>query len=91
MPAYDNQVNIYAELKTDAAAAELVRLYRDGLKHPSWDILDEGSTGDLGWFSWTVLDDEGRLWQGWLVVVPSHGGWRHVWLSLYSDDSDDSQ
>ena len=91
MPAYDNQVNIYAELKTDAAAAELVRLYRDGLKHPSWDILDEGSTGDLGWFSWTVLDHEGRLWQGWLVVVPSHGGWRHVWLSLYSDDSDDSQ
>ena len=91
MPAYDNQVNIYAELKSDAAAAELVRLYSDGLKHPSWDILDEGSTGDFGWFSWTVFDGEGLLWHGKLVVAPSYEGWKQVWLSLYSDDSDDSQ
>ena len=84
-----NQVNIYAELETDAAGAELVRLYRDGLKHPSWDILDEGFSGDFGWFSWTVLDGEGLLWHGKLVVAPSHEGWRHVWLSLYSDESDE--
>jgi hypothetical protein len=83
------EVNIYAELETDAAGAELVRLYRDGLKHPSWDILDEGSSGEFGWFSWTVLDGEGLLWHGKLVVAPSHEGWRHVWLSLYSDESDE--
>ena len=91
MSDYSDQVSIYAELKTDSAAAELVRLYRDGLKHPSWDILNEGSSGDFGWFSWTVLDGDGRLWQGKLVVAPSHEGWKHVWLSLYSGDSDDSQ
>ena len=91
MSPYGNQVNIYAELETDSAAAELVRLYRDGLNHPSWDIIDEGSSGDFGWFSWTVLDGEGRLWHGRLVVVPSHEGWKQVWLSLYSGDSDDSQ
>ena len=84
-----NKVNIHAELETEAAGAELVRLYRDGLKHPSWDILDEGSSGDFGWFSWTVLDGEGLLWHGKLVVAPSHEGWRYVLLSLYSGDSDE--
>lgn len=88
---YGRHVNIYAELETDSAGAELVRLYRDGLKHPSWNILDEGSLGDFGWFSWTVRDEEGALWRGNLVVAPSHEGWKHVWLSLYSSDSDDSQ
>ena len=83
------EVNIYAELETDAAGTELVRLYRDGLKHPSWDILDEGSSDNFGWFSWTVIDGEGLLWHGKLVVAPFHEGWRHVWLSLYSDESDE--
>ena len=91
MSAYDNQVNIYAQQEADPAAAELVRLYRDGLKHSSWDIIGEGSTGDFGWFSWTVLDGEGLLWYGKLVVAPSYEGWKQVWLSLYSDDSDDGQ
>ena len=84
--AYGQQVIIYAELETDLEGAELVRLYRDGLKHPSWDILDEGSSGDYGWFSWTVLDGDGLLWHGKLVIAPSHEGWSDVWLSLYSDD-----
>lgn len=91
MSPYDNQVNIYAELETESAASELVRLYRDGLNHPSWDITDEGSSGDFGWFSWTVLDGEGRLWHGRLVVAPLRKGWKHIWLSLYSGDSDDNQ
>ena len=91
MSAYDKQVNIYAELETDSAVAELVSLYRDGLNHPSWDIIDEGSSGDFGWFSWTVLDGEERLWHGKLVVAPLYQGWRHVWLYLYSGDSDDRQ
>ena len=91
MSGNSQQVNIYAELETDSATAELVRLYRDGLKHPSWDILDEGSSGDFGWFSWTVLDGDARLWHGKLVVAPAHEGWKHVWLSLYSDESDDGQ
>ena len=90
MSAYDNQVNIYAEMETDSAAAELVSLYRDGLSHPRWDIIDEGSSGDFGWFSWTVLDGEGRLWHGRLVA-PLYQGWRHTWLYLYSGDSDDHQ
>ena len=91
MSAYDKQVNIYAELQTDSAVAELVSLYRDGLSHPSWDIIDEGSSGDFGWFAWTVLDGDGRLWHGRLVVAPLYQGWRHVWLYLYSGDSDDRQ
>ena len=62
--AYDNKVNIYAEVETDSAATELVRLYRGGLNHPSWDNVAEGSSGDFGWLSWTVLDDEMRLWHG---------------------------
>ncbi len=88
---YDNQVNIYGEVETEVAAAELVRIYRDGLSHSSWEIIDEGSSGDFGWFSWTVPDGDGRLWQGSLVVAPLHQGWKQVWLSLYSDDADDSQ
>ena len=91
MSPYDNQVNIYAEVETEVVAAELVRLYRDGLSHPSWEIIDEGSSGDFGWFSWTVPDGEGRLWHGTLVVAPLHEGWKQVWLSLYSNDADDSQ
>ncbi len=91
MSPYDNQVNIYAEVETEVVAAELVRLYRDGLNHPSWDIIDEGSSGDFGWFSWTVPDGEGRLWHGSLVAAPLHEGWKQVWLSLYSNDADDSQ
>ena len=84
--AYGQQVIIYAELETDSEGAELLRLYRDGLKHPSWDIVDEGSSGDYGWFSWTVLDVDGLLWHGKLVIAPSHEGWSHVWLSLNSND-----
>ena len=91
MSPYDNQVNIYAEVETEVVAAELVRLYRDGLSHPSWEIIDEGSSGEFGWFSWTVLDGEGRLWHGSLVAAPLHDGWKQVWLSLYSDDADDSR
>ena len=91
MSPYDNQVSLYAELETESTAAELVPLYRDGLVHPSWEIIDEGSSGDFGWFSWTVLDGEGRLWHGRLVVVPLHEGWKQVWLSLYSNDADDSR
>ena len=53
--ASGQQVIIYAELESDLGSGELVRLYRDGLKQPSWDILDEGSSGDYGWFSWAVL------------------------------------
>ena len=86
MAAASNQVNIYAELETDSAAAELVRLYRDGLKHPSWELLDEGSSGDFGWFTWTVQGGDGRLWHGKLVVAPAQEGWKQVWLSLYSGD-----
>ena len=88
--ASGDQVNIYAELETDAEGAELVRLYRDGLMHPSWEILDEGSSGDFGWFSWTVRDGEGTLWRGKLVVAPSQEGWKHVWLSVHSSDSEDN-
>ncbi len=91
MSAIDNQVNIHAELEVDLTASEVVDLFLDGLIHPSWDIVDEGSSGDIGWFSWTVLDDEGRLWHGRLVVVPSKDGWKQVWLSLFFDDSDDTQ
>ena len=91
MSPYDNQVNIYAEVETEVVAAELVRLYRDGLSHPSWGTIDEGSSGEFGWFSWTVPDGEGRLWHGTLVVAPLHEGWKQVWLSLYSNDADDSQ
>ena len=88
---YDNQVSIYAELETESTAADLVPLYRDGLAHPSWGIVAEGSSGDFGWFSWTVPDGEGRLWHGRLVVVPLHEGSKQVWLSLNSNDADDNQ
>ena len=91
MSPYDSQVNIYGEVETEVAAAELVRLYRDGLSHPSWETIDEGSSGEFGWFSWTVPDGEGRLWRGSLVIAPLHQGWKQVWLSLYSNDADDSQ
>ena len=91
MSPYDNQVNIYGEVETESVAAELMRLYREGLSHPSWEIIDEGSSGEFGWFSWTVPDGEGRLWQGSLVVAPLHQGWKQVWLSIYSNDADDSQ
>ena len=91
MSPYDNNVNIYAEVETESDAADLVSLYRDGLIPPSWENVAEGSSGDFGWFSWTVLDDEGRLWHGRLVVVPSHEGWKQVWLSVFSDDVGDSR
>ena len=91
MSPYDNQVNIYGELETESAPADLVRLYRDGLDQPSWNIIDEGSSGDFGWFSWSVHDTEGRLWLGRLVVAPLHEGWKQVWLSLYANDADNSQ
>ena len=58
MSPYENQVSICAELETESTAAELVPLYRDGLVHPSWEIVDEGSSGDFGRFSWTVTDGE---------------------------------
>ncbi len=91
MSPYDNNVNIYAEVETESDAAELVSLYRDGLNHPNWDNVADGSSGDFGWFSWTVLDGEGRLWHGRLVVVPSNEGWKQVWLSVFSDDAEDSR
>ena len=91
MASYSNQVDIYAELETDSSAAELVPVYRDGLKQPNWDILEEGSSGDFGWFSWTVLDGDGLLWYGNLVVAPLREGWKQVWLSVYSDVLDDNQ
>ncbi len=91
MSPYGHEVNIYAELQTESAATEVMRLYRDGLVHPSWDITGEGSSGEFGWFSWTVPDNEGRLWHGRLVVAPLHEGWKQVWLYLYSNDQDDSQ
>ena len=89
--SYDNQVNIHAEMETDMAAAEVVSLFRDRLKHPSWEITGEGSWGEVGWFSWTVPGSEGRLWQGRLVVAPLLRGWWHVWLFLYSDDPDEPE
>ena len=86
---FDNHVNIYAELETESTVGEAVRLYRDALVHPTWEIINEGSSGDFGWFSWTVPDTEGRLWHGRLVVAPLQEGWKQVWLSLYSNDADD--
>ena len=91
MSPYDNHANIYAELETESTVGELVRLYRDGLIHPTSDIIDEGSSTDFGWFSWSVPDTEGRLWHGRLVVAPLHEGWKQVWLSLYSNDADNSE
>jgi len=90
MSPYENQVSIYAELQTKSTAAQLVPLYRNGLVHPDWELIDEGSSGDFGWFSWTVPDGEGRLWHGRLVVVPLHEDWKQVWLYLYSNDADDA-
>ena len=87
----DQQIIIYAELKSDLGSGELVRLYRDGLKQPSWDILDEGSSGDYGWFSWNVADGDRRPWHGRLVIAPSREGWNHVWLALDSANLDDGQ
>ena len=80
-----------ANWRTESAPADLVRLYRDGLNHPSWNIIDEGSSGDFGWFSWSVHDTGGRQWHGRLVVAPLHEGWKQVWLSLYANDADTSQ
>ena len=91
MSPYENQASIYAELETESTATELVSQYRDGLIHPDWELIDEGSSGDFGWFSWRVSDGEGRLWHGRLIVVPLHERWKLVWLSLYSNDADDSQ
>ena len=91
MRPYENQASIYAELETESTAAALMPLYRDALVHPSWEIIDEGSSGDFGWFSWIVSDGEGRLWHGRLVVVPLHERLKLVWLSLYSNDADGGQ
>ena len=88
---YDNHVNIHAELETESTVGEVVRLYREGLIHPTWEIIDESSSTDFGWFSWAVPDTEGRLWHGRLVVAPLHEGWKQVWLSLYSNEADESQ
>ena len=84
MSPYDNHVNFYAEVETESAYDELVCLYRDGLNHPNWEIIDESSSKDLGWLFWTFHDTEGRLWHGRLVVIPLHEGWKLVWLTLYS-------
>lgn len=91
MSPYDNNVNIYGELETESTAGQVALLYRDGLIHPSWEIIDEGSSEDFGWFSWIVPDNEGRLWHGTLVVAPLHKGWKQVWLSLYANDADNSR
>ena len=77
------------EPETESTVGEAVRLYRDALVHPTWEIINEGSSGDFGWFSWTVPDTEGRLWYGRLIVAPLQEGWKQVWLSLYSNDADD--
>ena len=86
------QVIIYAELESDLGSAELVRLYRDRLKQPSWDILGRRLFRRLRLvLLGTSSTSDGRLWQGKLVIAPSHEGWNHVWLSLDSANSDDGQ
>ena len=68
---------------TDLNAGELMSRYRERLAQASWNIREQGTGADASWFTWTVRDDENRLWYGTLTVSAAGEGWQRVSLFLH--------
>ena len=71
---------------TDLTAGELAIRYRERLARPGWNIREQGTRADAAWFTWTVDDDQGRLWHGALTASAVGEGWQWVSLFLHSPE-----
>ena len=71
---------------TDLTADELAIRYRERLADPSWNIREQGTGADVSWFTWTVYDGEGHLWNGALTASAAGEGWQWVSLFLHSTE-----
>ncbi len=67
-------------------SGELMDVYQERMVHPSWDIRGEGKGTEGAWLTWTVHDDEDRLWYGSLAITSAGVNAQQAWMSLRSTD-----
>jgi hypothetical protein len=50
-------------------SSSLTAHYADQLKAANWTMMGEGESGPSSWSSWSYNDEDGRSWQGFLMVL----------------------
>ncbi|MGB2894693.1 MAG: hypothetical protein WBB65_00840 [Anaerolineales bacterium] len=79
-----NEASVTASLKTDLSAEELADHYSGQLSDAGWALGEHGSTKHESWSSWTIEDEEGAEWGGFLIVVesPTDPEKRYAWFQF---------
>ena len=67
---------------THLTSSELMGLYQERMVHLSWDIRGQGKGTEGAWLTWTVHDDEGRLWYGSLAITAAGVNAQQIWMLL---------
>jgi hypothetical protein len=66
-----DEASVTASLKTDLTAKELADHYGGQLSEAGWTLSESGSIKHESWSFWTIEDEEGDEWGGFLIVIES--------------------
>jgi hypothetical protein len=64
---------VSATLETEMNSSSLMVHYADQLKAANWTMVGEGESGVSSWSSWSIEDEDGLAWQGFLVALELPG------------------
>ncbi len=64
---------VSATLETEMNSSSLTAYYADQLKAANWTMMSEGESGLSSWSIWSIEDENGRAWQGFLVALELPG------------------
>jgi hypothetical protein len=78
------EASVTASLKTDLSADELAEHYGGQLSAAGWMLGESGSTKHDSWSYWTIEDEEGTEWGGFLIIVesPANPEKRYAWFQV---------
>jgi hypothetical protein len=73
MGSPDSMQAVSATLETEMNSSSLADHYADQLKAANWTMIGEGESGPSSWSSWSIEDEDGRAWDGFLMALELAG------------------
>ena len=73
MGSPDSMQAVSATLETEMNDPSLTDHYADQLKAANWTMIGEGESGPSSWSSWSIEDEDGRAWDGFLMALELPG------------------
>jgi hypothetical protein len=68
-----NIMAVSAALKTEMNSSSLTAHYADQLRAANWTMMGKGESGPSSWSSWGFEDEDGQVWDGFLMALELPG------------------